>query len=107
MRVEDVEDWVCPVLLRFLDVSTDLVPPGRGQHRDLLTSHNLKDKISDGQTGGGKWGSAPPEEVLPPPPEEPEGGGGKALKNENPKYFLKNGICIVLLIAILYNMTPL
>lgn len=41
MRVEDVEDWVCPVLLRFLDVSTDLVPPGRGQHRDLLTSHNL------------------------------------------------------------------
>ena len=62
---------------------------------------------------GGKWGSAPPPETLPPPEEvlppplKNRGGRGKALKNRNPKYFLKNGICKVLLIAILYNMTPL
>ena len=55
--------------------------------------------FSGGQTGGGNWGSAPPLKNRR--------GGGKALKNENPKYFLKNGICIELLIAILYNMTPL
>ena len=58
-------------------------------------------------------GIAPPLILCPPPPEEVlpplknRRGGGKALKNENPKYFLKNGICIVLLIAILYNMKPL
>ena len=41
MRIEDIKDGVGPVPLGLLQLPPDLLPPGGGQHTDLLPGHGL------------------------------------------------------------------
>ena len=47
MRVEDIEDGVCPISLGFVKLPTNLFSTGGREHRDLLPDHQSDDDVDD------------------------------------------------------------
>ena len=52
VRVEDIEDGVCPVSLGFVKLAPDLLSASRRKHRDLLPAHHNGDHEADGDHEG-------------------------------------------------------
>ena len=47
MRVEDIEDGVCPISLGFVKLPTNLFSTGGREHRDLLPDRQSDDDNDD------------------------------------------------------------